>query len=288
MPTESKINWGLLYLCGTPIGNLEDITLRALRVLKEVDLIAAEDTRHTRKLLSYYNIHTPLTSYHEHNKKTKGPQLISELREGKNIALVSDAGMPGISDPGEELVLLAVEENIRVIPIPGPSAVVTALVSSGLPAGSFAFEGFLPRLKKDRVNLIKAMTGEKRTVIFYESPHRIKKTLKELLDLAGDRKVTLGRELTKVHEEFMRGTISQLLEVFQQKEPRGEFTVVLEGSKVDTREDVQPDEADVYQFVSRLLAKGMNKKEAMKETARALKISKREVYNVILTAENKK
>jgi len=220
---------GALYLCATPIGNLEDITVRVLRILKEVSIIAAEDTRHTRKLLSYYDIHTPLTSYHEHNKTEKGPKLISRLYQGQDIALVSDAGTPGISDPGQDLVALAVMEGIRIVPVPGPSAVITALVCSGLPTDKFVFEGFLPRVKKARAVTLEKIVAEDRTVIFYESPHRVVRTLQEIRKLAGERPIAVARELTKVYEEVVRGTLSSVIEKFVINQPRGEFVVVLGG-----------------------------------------------------------
>jgi len=216
---------------GTPIGNLKDISFRVLEVLREVDLIAAEDTRHTRKLLSHYDIHTPLTSFHEHNEKKKTPHLIEKIKEGTCIALVSKAGMPGISDPGYYLVKMAVENQIQVVPVPGPCALVLALVISGLPAESFIFEGFLGRTRKERLKKLASLSEEKRTIVIYEAPHRIRKLLPEIREVLGDRRIAVVRELTKKFEEVIRGRVSEVEEVFREKEPRGEFTLVIEGRK---------------------------------------------------------
>lgn len=207
----------MLYLCGTPIGNLEDITMRALRVLREVDVIAAEDTRHTRKLLSRYDIHTELTSYHRHNMRTKGPVLMDLLRSGKNIALVSDAGMPGVSDQGSELVGIAIREGCGVTAIPGPSAGITALVVSGLPTENFVFIGFLPAAAKARREKIRELQLQQGTLIFYEAPHRLRATLADLYEIFGDRAAAAARELTKLHEEIIRGSLSELVNHFREK-----------------------------------------------------------------------
>ncbi|HBT50447.1 MAG TPA: 16S rRNA (cytidine(1402)-2'-O)-methyltransferase, partial [Caldanaerobacter subterraneus] len=204
--------YGTLYLCPTPIGNLEDITLRVLRVLSEVDLIAAEDTRQTLKLLNHYEIKKSLVSYHEHNKVTMGPKLIEKLKSGKSIALVTDAGTPSISDPGEELVRLCIQEGIKIVPLPGPTAAITALIASGLDTSSFVFEGFLPKKSKERREKLERISREERTTILYESPYRLKETLKELKEYIGERKVVVARELTKIHEEFIRGTVEEVLE----------------------------------------------------------------------------
>ncbi|MBE0479057.1 16S rRNA (cytidine(1402)-2'-O)-methyltransferase [Candidatus Aerophobetes bacterium] len=225
---------GTLYIVGTPIGNLKDVSFRVLRTLKEVDLIAAEDTRHTRKLLSHYDIHTPLTSFYEYNQEKKAPYLIKKIREGANIALVSKAGMPGISDPGYHLIKKAVEADIQIIPVPGPCALVVALVASGLPADRFVFEGFLGRTRKERINKLKTLSEEKRTIVIYESPHRILKILPEIKQTLGDRRIALARELTKKFEEIMRGRVSDVEKIFDQKKPqkpRGEFTLIIEGAK---------------------------------------------------------
>lgn len=220
---------GVLYPVGTPIGNLKDISLRALEVLKEVDLIACEDTRHTRKLLSHYDIHTPLTSFYEHNQLKKTPYLLRRLKEGESIALVSNAGMPGISDPGFHLIKEAVKEGIKIIPIPGPTALTIGLVASGFPTESFVFEGFLGRRKTERVKKLRELKDERRTIVLYEAPHRIRKILPELREIMGDRYIAIGRELTKKFEEIIRGKVSELEVVFERKKPRGEFTLVIEG-----------------------------------------------------------
>jgi len=228
---SEKKEAGILYLVGTPIGNLEDVSFRVLRVLKEVDLIAAEDTRHTRKLLSHYDIHTPLTSFFEHNERKKTAYIIEKIKEGKNVALVSKAGMPCVSDPGVYLVEKAVEEKIRIVPVPGPSALLLALVVSGLPTESFVFEGFLGRTKKERVKKLKLLSQERRTIVIYEAPHRIKKLLPEIREILGDRRIVVARELTKKFEEVIRGKVSEVEEVFSEREPKGEFTLVIEGAK---------------------------------------------------------
>ena len=273
---------GELYLCATPIGNLEDITLRALRVLKEVDLIAAEDTRQTKKLCSHYDITTPLTSYHEHNKQLKGQYLIEQLKAGKNIAVVTDAGMPGISDPGYDLVTLAVEAGINVVPLPGAVAAVSALVVSGLPTEQFVFLGFLPRAGKKRKNELLSLMAEGRTMIFYEAPHRLRKTLEDLLHALGNRQVVIGRELTKKYEEFWRGELASALDYFQ--EPKGEITIVLAGN-----ENSQPKETfsgSIEEEIELLLNQGMEKMECFKKIAKRRKMSKSEVYSIYL--QNKK
>lgn len=274
-------------MCATPIGNLEDITLRAKRILGEVDLIAAEDTRHTRKLLSYYDIHTPLTSYHEHNKREKGPKLISELAAGKNIALVTDAGTPGISDPGQDLVLLAVEAGVPVVTIPGASAVVAALVISGLPTDRFCFEGFLPRVKKERNSLFQQWVQEQRTIVFYESPYRLVKTLEELNVMFEERNIAVTRELTKAHEQVVRGKPVSVLQYFKTNPPKGEIAVIVQGREKIKEAPIQGP-LDICKCVDDLVLKGNNKKEAIKEAARLLGLSKREVYDTVLKAEQKK
>ncbi|PKM81473.1 MAG: 16S rRNA (cytidine(1402)-2'-O)-methyltransferase [Firmicutes bacterium HGW-Firmicutes-14] len=279
---------GTLYLCATPIGNLEDITLRALRILKEADLIAAEDTRHTRKLLSFYDIKTRLTSYHEHNKKEKGRKLIGELKEGKDIVLVSDAGTPGISDPGEDLVALAVSEGIRVEPVPGPSAVIAALSTSGLSTKRFVFEGFLPRAGKERKRILEQLALEERTTILYESPYRVIKTLEEISKLTGDREIVAAREITKIHEELIRGPITSIIEHFRSHPPKGEFTLVVKGSTENKKEPPARSSTEIRELVNKLVHGGWEKKEAIKEVARTIGASKKEVYNAVLEAEQKK
>jgi 16S rRNA (cytidine1402-2'-O)-methyltransferase len=220
---------GILYPVGTPIGNLKDISLRALEVLKKVSLIAAEDTRHTRKLLSHYDIHTSLTSFYEHNQLRKIPSLIRKLKAGGDIALVSKAGMPGISDPGYHLVKEAVKEGIEIVPIPGPTALTLGLVASGLPTQSFVFEGFLGREKVEWLKKLNRLREEERTIVIYEAPHRIKKILPEIRKILGDRQIAVARELTKKFEEIIRGKISEVEAIFEEKQPRGEFTLVIEG-----------------------------------------------------------
>lgn len=228
---ESSFNsaQGTLYIVSTPIGNMEDITLRALRILKEVDLIAAEDTRRTGLLLKHFEIQTPLTSYFEGNELKKRGYILSKLKEDKNIALVSDAGTPGISDPGFRLIQLVIENKIPIVPIPGPSAVVTALSVSGLPTDSFVFKGFLPHKSKKRRDLLKELIEVRETLIFYESPHRFSETLKDILEILGDREIVLTRELTKVYEEIMRGKVSQIQNMIGERKLKGEITLVVEG-----------------------------------------------------------
>lgn len=222
-------NKGTLYIVGTPIGNLEDVSFRVLDILRKVNLIAAEDTRHTRKLLSHYNIHTPLTSFYEHNEEKKTPQLIEKLKNGNSIALVSNAGIPSISDPGYHLIRTVIEENIKVVPIPGPCALILALIVSGMPTDRFVFEGFLGRTKKERMKKLKELSKEKRTIIIYEAPHRISKVLSEIKEILGDRQIAVARELTKKFEEVIRGKISDVEMIFEKKKPRGELTIVIEG-----------------------------------------------------------
>jgi len=222
---------GILYPVGTPIGNLKDVSLRALEVLRKAELIACEDTRHTRKLLSHYDIHTSLTSFYQQNQFKKTFYLISCLKNGQDVALVSKAGVPGISDPGYCLIKEAVKEGIRVVPIPGPTALIIALIASGLSTESFVFEGFLGRSKAERMKKLNQLKEEKRTIVLYEAPHRIKKILPEIREIMGDRRIALARELTKKFEEIIRGRVSEVEGVFQKKEPRGEFTLVIEGKQ---------------------------------------------------------
>ena len=280
-----NITQGILYICGTPIGNLSDITLRALQTLKEVDLIAAEDTRHTQKLLNYYEIKKPVTSYHEHNKFTKTPYLINILNEGKKIALVSDAGMPCISDPGHVLINSAIEKNIKIIPIPGVSAFLTALVTSGLISSSFIFEGFLPRRSSDRKKYLRINKDEKRTIVIYESPHRIKKTLTDILEIWGDRKITLARELTKKFEEIIRGTVSDVLTQIKQKEKKGEMTIVIQGEinkKKKTSNEIIIEEKIIDEHLKKLIDKGYSNKEIIKMSMDQINLSKNIIYEKLL------
>ncbi len=281
MTTEA----GVLYLVATPIGNLEDITYRAVRILGEVDLIAAEDTRTSGVLLSHYDIHTPLTAYHEHNKMEKIPSLLERLHEGKSIAVISDAGTPGISDPGEELAMACIREGIPVYALPGPVAAVTALVSSGISARRFAFEAFLPKKKKLRTRILEELAGETRTMILYESPHHLKATLKELAGALGEgRRIVLCRELTKRFEEKQEFTLGEALCYFRENEPRGEYVVVIEGK---TFENVDNDKKDIWKDISieehymRYLSEGMGSKEAMKQVSFERGISKNEVYAAV-------
>lgn len=290
---------GILYLCATPIGNLEDITLRALRILKEVDLVAAEDTRHTRKLFSHFDIHTPLTSYHEHNSLSKGPQLVEQLLAGKNLALVSDAGLPGVSDPGEKLVALAVARGIKVVPVPGPSASLAALVVSGLPSARFCFEGFLPSRGKDRRRRLEELQWEKRTLVFYEAPHRLGAALSDMGAYMGGRQVCIARELTKKFEEIWRGSLEEAVSKFRNKPPRGEITLVMEGRQDsggagDTGEigpgssdGLPPGEDGLRAMVLGLEGGGMSRREAIKEASRMAGVPKRLVYSAMLELKKK-
>lgn len=274
---------GKLYVCPTPIGNLEDITYRTLRVLNEVDLIAAEDTRHTIKLLNHFEINKTLTSYHEHNKLTKGPILIDKLLEGINVALVSDAGMPGISDPGQDLVALCIDHGIDIEVLPGASAFVIALVGSGLPSWKFAFEGFLDRDKKSKKKRLEEIRYEERTLIIYESPHRLKESLKLMEEILGDRKISVCRELTKKHEEYMRSNISQVRAYYEDNDPRGEYILIVEGSN-----ETRPDKKDSYDglderaYVIKLMEEGLSKKDAIKMVAKDRKLKKDIVYKEVL------
>ena len=269
---------GTLYIVGTPIGNLEDVSLRALRILGEVDLIAAEDTRRTRKLLTHYEIKTPLTSYHEHSKLAKLDELLSTLQQ-KDVALVSEAGMPGLSDPGYELIQAAIARDIPVVPVPGPSALITALVVSGLPTDSFLYLGFLPRRQKQRRQLLVSVARERRTLVAFEAPHRLRASLADLKDVLGDRRIAVARELTKVYEEVWRGSVGQALAHFEENPPRGEFTLVIEGAR---EERVTWDEGQVREALAELLAEGAEKKEAVKAVADLAGWPKREVYKVAL------
>jgi 16S rRNA (cytidine1402-2'-O)-methyltransferase len=270
---------GILYIVATPIGNLEDITLRALRILKEADLIAAEDTRHTQKLLSKFDIHTALTSYHDHNKEEKAPVLVARLLEGKSIALVSDAGTPGISDPGYFLINLAAHENIAIVPIPGATAAIAALSISGLPTDSFAFEGFLPSRHTARMKRLEELANEKRTLVLYEAPHRIVKTVEDMLRVFGDRKAVVTRELTKVHEEVVRGGLSEILDHLKKGSIKGEFTIMVHGAEESPAQAA----VDPVEYLRNLmLHRGLSKKEAIAVAAKDLDLPKKEVYRASL------
>lgn len=279
----SQVKKGKLYICPTPIGNLEDITLRTLKVLEEVDLIAAEDTRHSIKLLNHYDIKKPLTSYHEHNIKEKGPDLIEKLKAGLNIALVSDAGMPGISDPGEDLIGLAIAEAIEIIVLPGATASITALVASGLSTGKFVFEGFLSAKKKERIDELKALEDEKKTMIIYESPHRLLDTLEDMLLVLGNRKIAIIRELTKMYEEIFRGNIEEGIERFSSGKIKGEFVLIIEGIK---ESDVELN-IDIEEELLRYIDQGLSKKESVKKVVEEFKLPRNEVYQKSLELDKR-
>jgi len=271
-----------LYLVATPIGNLEDMTVRALRILKEVDVIAAEDTRNTRKLCNYFEIQTPLVSYHEHNIEQGGEKLLGYLREGKSVALVSDAGLPCISDPGADIVVKAIEEDFAVVPVPGANAALTALIASGIAPQPFYFFGFLNRQKKERRLQLEKLAKREETMIFYEAPHRLKETLKDLELVLGNRKIVLARELTKKFEEFLRGTISEALTWVNENEIRGEFCVVLEGNingETEEEETAYWTSLSIVELVEHLIEENqMNSKDAIKEVAKLRGLAKRDVY----------
>lgn len=276
---------GKLYLCATPIGNLEDMTFRAVRTLREADLIAAEDTRNSIKLLNHFDIKTPMTSYHEYNRIEKARYLVEQMREGKNVALITDAGTPGISDPGEDLVRLAHEAGIEVTSLPGACACVTALTLSGLPTRRFCFEAFLPQDKKERQTILEELKTETRTVILYEAPHRLVRTLEDLLENLGDRRITLCRELTKKHETVFLSTLSGALEYYRDQEPRGECVIVMEGrSREEMREEERRswEEMDIREHMDLYLSRGMDQKAAMKAVAKDRRIGKRDVYRMVL------
>jgi len=266
---------GILYVIATPIGNLEDITLRALQTLREVKLIAAEDTRKTRKLLTHYSIKTPMTSYYEHSKRLKLDYILNQLKDG-DVAVVSEAGMPGLSDPGYDLIAAAYEKGIKVVPIPGPSAVTTALAVSGLPTDRFTYIGFLPNKAKARQDLLKSVADEAGAIVAFEAPHRVKESLKDILDILGDRKIAVCRELTKVHEEVFRGTVSEAIEHFA--EPRGEFTLVIGGKPKSKPQLTGNIEKQLhYRYLS-----GMTAKEAVAQIGRETGLSRKELYRAWL------
>lgn len=273
--------YGTLTLCATPIGNLEDITYRVVRTLQEVDFIAAEDTRHTRKLLNHFDIHTKLISYHEHNKMEKGKELIELLKQGKNLALVTDAGTPGISDPGEEIVKQALEEGITVTSAPGAVAGITALILSGQSTRRFIFEGFLPTDKKERRALLESLKTETRTTILYEAPHRLNKTLETLYEVLGERSITVTKELTKKFEFIRKTTLSEAIAYFQEVEPKGEFVLVLAGKALkDLQEEEQKswEEMSIVEHMALYTHQGLDEKLAMKQVAKDRGVSKREIY----------
>lgn len=282
MQTDSKP--GILYVVGTPIGNLEDMTFRAVRILQTVDLIAAEDTRHTGKLLQHFQITTPQLSYHEHNSNSRIPELLQQLSNGKAIAIVTDAGMPAISDPGFELVKACVEAGILVVPIPGPCAVITALSAAGLPTEKFVFEGFLPTKNQDRHERLEFLQAEARTIIFYESPHRLRQTLQDLADALGqDRRLVLARELTKLYEEFFRGRIGDAIAYYTEREPQGEYTLVVAGLP-----PLKPQlsEAELKAELQQIMAQGISRSQASRQLAKATSLSRRHLYQLALAIPN--
>ena len=276
---------GILYLCATPIGNLEDMTFRAVRILKEVDLIAAEDTRNSIKLLNHFEIKTPMTSYHEYNKIEKGPKLVERLLSGEDIALITDAGMPGISDPGEELVKMCQEAGVQVTAVPGACACVTALTISGLYTRRFAFEAFLPTDKKERQAVLEELKSETRTVVIYEAPHRLVRTLSILQETLGNRRISICRELTKKHETVFATTIEEALLYYENQEPKGECVMVIEGK---SREEIRNEERAGWEEMSipdhmdHYLSQGMDRKTAMKQVAKDRGVGKREIYQALL------
>ncbi|BAT51806.1 hypothetical protein NOS3756_07350 [Nostoc sp. NIES-3756] len=279
MQTDPKPS--TLYVVGTPIGNLEDITFRAVRILQNVDLIAAEDTRHTGKLLQHLQVKTPQISYHEHNRTSRIPELLEHLHNGKAIALVSDAGMPGISDPGYELVKACVEAGISVVPIPGASAAITALSAAGLPTDRFVFEGFLPAKGQQRREYLEALETESRTLIFYESPHRLRETLQDLAEVWGsDRQIVLARELTKLYEEFWRGSIEDAIAHYQQREPQGEYTILVAGKPPSQTQLTQEQlKAELQQLISQ----GISRSQASRQLAKYTSLNRRQVYQLALS-----
>ena len=276
---------GTLFLCATPIGNLDDITFRVLETLKTVDLIAAEDTRHSIKLLNHFNIKTKMTSYHEFNKIEKAQYLVKELEQGKNIALITDAGTPGISDPGEELVRQCYDANIKVTSLPGACALITGLTMSGLPTRRFCFEAFLPTDKKLRAQILESLKLETRTIIIYEAPHRLKKTLSELYGYLGERRITVLRELTKKHETAFVTTFKEAIDYYEENEPKGECVLVIEGISVKEVEEEKAKEWEqltLKEHVVLYMKQGMSKKEAMKQVALDRGMKKRDVYQALL------
>ncbi|HEY9906365.1 MAG TPA: 16S rRNA (cytidine(1402)-2'-O)-methyltransferase [Thermosynechococcaceae cyanobacterium] len=278
MPTDPQP--GTLYLVGTPIGNLEDMTFRAVRILQSVDLIAAEDTRHTGKLLHHFQIATPQTSYHSHNQTSRTPELVDRLRQGQTIALVTDAGMPGISDPGYELVKACAEADLGVVPIPGPSAVIAALSAAGLPSDRFCFEGFLPAKGQARRAFLETLKSETRTLIFYEAPHRLRPVLQDLALLGAQRAIVLARELTKLHEQIWRGTIQAAIEYYDDREPQGEFTLIVAGAEPAAR---VLSEAALVAELEDLLNQGLSRSEASRQLAEQTALPRRQIYQLALS-----
>lgn len=286
MMTEERKEPGTLYLCATPIGNLEDMTYRAVRMMSEVELIAAEDTRHTRQLLTHFDIHTRLTSYHEHNKWTKGPELVEWLLASHDLLCVSDAGLPGICDPGSHLAALAIAEGIRVSPLPGCNAGLSALICSGLDTTRFTFIGFLPKTAKKQQEVLAEVRAYRDTLIFYEAPHHLTSTLRQMCTVLGEsRQAAFGRELTKRFEEFRRGTLAELLAYYEEHEPRGEFVLVVAGAGTEEASHEEEQPQDPVVLCHQFMAEGLSKKEAMRQTAKALGLSRRDVYAALLAAD---
>lgn len=275
---------GILYIVGTPIGNLEDMSFRAVKILQSVDLIAAEDTRHTGRLLQHFQVTAPQISYHDHNRNSRIPELLEKLNQGKAIALVTDAGMPGISDPGYELVKACIEAGITVVPIPGASAVITALSAAGLPTDRFVFEGFLPAKGKERKERLDFLTSETRTIIFYEAPHRLRQTLQNLGEVLGtEREIVLARELTKLHEEFWRGDIGEAIAHYTERQPQGEYTLVVAGMPPAKP---QLSEAELKVELQQLMAAGISRSQASRQLAKVTSISRSQLYQLALTLPN--
>lgn len=276
------MEYGKLYLCATPIGNLEDISIRTLNILKSVDLIACEDTRHSLKMLTHFEISKPLTSYFEHNKTEKGLKIIEKIKEGKNVALITDAGTPAISDPGEDLVRLCAENGVDVVPVPGPAALINALIVSGLPTGRFSFEGFLSVNKKSRADHLDEVKNDTRTLIFYEAPHKLLRTLNDMSKVFGDRKIALVREITKIHEEVKRTTLFEAVKFYTENPPKGEFVLVIEGKSYEELSEEKAEEFEnisVTEQINALIGEGIDKKDAIKQVAVLRNMKKRDVYN---------
>ena len=276
------MKYGKLYLCATPIGNLEDISIRTLNILKSVDLIACEDTRHSLKMLTHFEISKPLTSYFEHNKTEKGLKIIEKIKEGKNVALITDAGTPAISDPGEDLVRLCAENGVDVVPVPGPAALINALIVSGLPTGRFSFEGFLSVNKKSRADHLDEVKNDTRTLIFYEAPHKLLRTLNDMSKVFGDRKIALVREITKIHEEVKRTTLFEAVKFYTENPPKGEFVLVIEGKSYEELSEEKAEEFEnisVTEQINALIGERIDKKDAIKQVAVLRSMKKRDVSN---------
>ena len=283
---QANPNTGTLYIVGTPIGNLEDMTFRAIKILQAADYIAAEDTRHTGKLLHHFQIKTPQISYHEHNRHQRLPELIDKLLLGQNIALVTDAGMPGISDPGYELVKACADANINIIPIPGACACIVGISASGLPTDRFVFEGFLPAKGQERQLSLEALQIESRTIILYESPHRLRQTLQDLANsLGSDRQIVLARELTKMHEEFWRGSLEKAIELYTTREPKGEFTIIIAGIQTDA---LIFSEDAIKAELQTLIDEGVTRSQASRQLAQQTSLPRRQIYQLALTMDDSK